>query len=60
MKLEKAIEIGSYNGLKPEGTTWGEYLEAIQLLAEAGERILKERRIEDDPDWGRLFSETQE
>lgn len=41
MNLRKAIEILSNNGLKPEGTTWGEYLEAIKLAIEALEAKLK-------------------
>ena len=43
MNLAKAIEILSNNGLCPEGTTWGEYLEAVRLGAEALKRCQRLR-----------------
>lgn len=44
MKLEKAIEICSNHGLKPQGSTWGDYLDAIKLLIEAGKREVRHRQ----------------
>lgn len=35
MNIPKAIEILSNHGLKPEGATWQDYLDAIKLSIEA-------------------------
>ncbi len=60
MKLEKAIERGKHIALPLKTAEDHENYLALILLIEAAERFLKARRIEDDPDWGRLFSETKE
>lgn len=60
MNLVKAIEIGSNNGLKPEGVTWGEYLEAIKLLVEAGKAVKRSRLLWGDRGVPTLPGETEE
>ena len=60
MKLEKAIELGKDAEKSLRDHKFPEHADAIKLLGEAGERILYERVLESDPDWGHLFSETQE
>lgn len=35
MTIDEAIKILSYNGLCPEGCTWGDYLKAVKLGLEA-------------------------
>ena len=60
MTIEKAIEILQHHGLCPDDTTWGDYLDAVNLGKEALARILKERAVAAGQDWGHLPSETQE
>ncbi len=43
MKLDKAIEITSSNGLCPEGTTWDDYLKAVKLGFHALKRLKRAR-----------------
>jgi len=45
MTIHKDIEILSNNGLKPDGTTWGEYLKAVKLGLEALKVIERDRNL---------------
>ncbi len=47
MKIERAIEILEKHGVTDKDTTWGEYLNAVQLSIEALKRIIDEHEDDD-------------
>jgi len=60
MNLEKAKEILEKHGIVDEQTTWGDYLEAVQLGTEALQRLIDQRLSFKPINLGFLPGETKE
>lgn len=58
MNLDKAIEILSNHGVKPEGATWQDYLDAVKLGIEAIKRLKQNRTLHFIPSLKPLPEET--